>query len=164
MGPSGTRSSSSTMACQHHSARCGAGGPPPPGPRRVRRHAERGGPVLRRDAGVRLDQQWPACPRGRFPGWCCNCRCQTAQGRYPELGRGGPQRLCVLAAEVGGRWGDEAQQLSADGCVGVGASLVEHSGRRGPACCLQRCAGHSEHAGDPGRRRRHPFGRRFGPG
>ena len=31
--------------------------------------------------------------------------------RYPELGRGGPQRLCVLAAEVGGRWGDEAQQL-----------------------------------------------------
>ncbi|CAE7943931.1 unnamed protein product [Symbiodinium sp. KB8] len=27
--------------------------------------------------------------------------------RYPELTRGGPQRLVVLAAEVGGRWNDE---------------------------------------------------------
>ena len=31
--------------------------------------------------------------------------------RYPELTRGGPHRLCVLAAEVGGRWNDESQRL-----------------------------------------------------
>ena len=31
--------------------------------------------------------------------------------RYPELTRGGPQRLVVLAAEVGGRWSDECQQF-----------------------------------------------------
>eukprot|EP00439_Symbiodinium_sp_Y106_P084002 s1139_g24.t1 len=30
--------------------------------------------------------------------------------RHPELIRGGPQRLVVLAAEVGGRWSDECQQ------------------------------------------------------
>ena len=30
---------------------------------------------------------------------------------YPELTRGGPQRLVVLAAEVGGRWSDECQQF-----------------------------------------------------
>ena len=41
-------------------------------------------PVLQRDAGVRLGPQWPACPRGRFPGWCCNCHCQTARGRTPS--------------------------------------------------------------------------------
>ena len=39
----------------------------------------------------------------------------TAQRRklahYPELTRGGPHRLCVLAAEVGGRWNDESQRL-----------------------------------------------------
>ena len=44
--------------------------------------------------------------------------------RYPELGRGKPQRLCVLAAEVGGRWGDEAQQLV--------RQLVRLRGRRAP--------------------------------
>ena len=78
---------------QHYnlqSFRCGAGGPRPPGPRCVRRHAERGRPVLRRDTGVRLDPQWPACPRGKFPGWCCNCRCQKAQGR--TLSRARPRR------------------------------------------------------------------------
>ena len=31
--------------------------------------------------------------------------------RHPELIRGGPQRLVVLAAEVGGRWSDECQQF-----------------------------------------------------
>ena len=31
--------------------------------------------------------------------------------RYPELTRGGPQRLVVLAAEVGGRWSDECPQF-----------------------------------------------------
>ena len=31
--------------------------------------------------------------------------------RCPELTRGGPQRLVVLAAEVGGRWSDECQQF-----------------------------------------------------
>ena len=31
--------------------------------------------------------------------------------RYPELLRGGPQRLVVLAAEVGGRWGEECQRF-----------------------------------------------------
>ena len=31
--------------------------------------------------------------------------------RHPELTRGGPQRLVVLAAEVGGRWSDECQQF-----------------------------------------------------
>ena len=32
--------------------------------------------------------------------------------QYPELTRGGPHRLlCVLAAEIGGRWNDESQRL-----------------------------------------------------
>ena len=31
--------------------------------------------------------------------------------RYPERTRGGPRRLCVLAAEVGGCWDDESQRL-----------------------------------------------------
>ena len=31
--------------------------------------------------------------------------------RYPELARGGPHRLCVLAAEIGGRWNDDSQRL-----------------------------------------------------
>ena len=34
-----------------------------------------------------------------------------AKSRYPELTRGGPQRLVVLAPEVGGRWSDECQQF-----------------------------------------------------
>ena len=33
------------------------------------------------------------------------------QRRYAELARPGPQRLVVLAAEVGGRWGPEAHDL-----------------------------------------------------
>ena len=44
--------------------------------------------------------------------------------RYPELGRGGPQRLCVLAAEVGDRWGVKTQQLV--------RQLVRLRGRRAP--------------------------------
>ena len=43
---------------------------------------------------------------------------QTARrrkaARYPELDRPGPQRLVVLAAEVGGRWGDEVAGLVRD--------------------------------------------------
>ena len=31
--------------------------------------------------------------------------------RCPELTRGGPQRLVVLAAEVRGRWSDECKQF-----------------------------------------------------
>ena len=31
--------------------------------------------------------------------------------RYPELARPGPQRLVVLASEVGGRWGSQAHDL-----------------------------------------------------
>ena len=31
--------------------------------------------------------------------------------RYPDLTRGGPQRLVVLAAEVGGRWREKCQQF-----------------------------------------------------
>ena len=33
------------------------------------------------------------------------------QARYPELSRGGPHRLLVLACEVGGRWSDECVDL-----------------------------------------------------
>ena len=33
---------------------------------------------------------------------------------YPELSAGGPQRLVVLGAEVGGRWNDGAQRLLRD--------------------------------------------------
>ena len=31
--------------------------------------------------------------------------------RYPELARGGPHRLCVLAAEIGRGWNDDSQHL-----------------------------------------------------
>ena len=33
---------------------------------------------------------------------------------YPELGRGGPQRLVVLGSEVGGRWNGDAQRFVRD--------------------------------------------------
>ena len=40
---------------------------------------------------------------------------RTAENRkhvtYPELRRGGAQRLCILAAEVGGRWNADAHEL-----------------------------------------------------
>ena len=45
--------------------------------------------------------------------------------RYPELARGGPHRLCVLAAEIGGRWNDDSQHLV--------QRLVAQWARRAPA-------------------------------
>ena len=39
--------------------------------------------------------------------------------RYPELTRGGPQRLVVLAAEVGGRWSVALQRAVASSALGV---------------------------------------------
>ena len=68
-------------------------------------------------------------PVGRVSclGWLCPAPCiagaperdgvalLSAQrrklARYPELARGGPHRLCVLAAEIGGRWNDDSQHL-----------------------------------------------------
>eukprot|EP00439_Symbiodinium_sp_Y106_P071144 s352_g12.t1 len=64
-------------------------GPPPPG------IAELGDDVWRSDKPRALSA-------GRFhPG----------VATYPELRRGGAQRLCVLAAEVGGRWNADAPEL-----------------------------------------------------
>ena len=44
---------------------------------------------------------------------------------YPELPRRGPQRLCVLACEIGGRWNDESLRLV--------AQLVRSRTMRAPA-------------------------------
>ena len=44
---------------------------------------------------------------------------------YPELLRRGPQRLCVLACEIGGRWNDESLRLV--------AQLVRSRAMRAPA-------------------------------
>ena len=142
MGPSWARrggakrpGGSPAVARQHHRAWRGAGGPLPPVPRCVWRCAKRSGSVLRCGTGVRPDPHWPSA-------------------RYPELGGGGPLRLRVLAKEVRGHWSDEAQQfgstrpaqgapraagLARSSCAGLGAPLVEHSGSRGPAYCLQPC-------------------------
>ena len=76
---------------------------------------------------------------------------------------GGTQRLCVLAAEVGGRWNENSQQLvrhlvrlrgrwaplalrAAAARTGVGASLVGPACRRGPAGGVQGHAWSLEHA------------------
>ena len=45
--------------------------------------------------------------------------------RYPEMARGGPHRLCVLAAEIGGRWDEDSQRLV--------QRLVALRARRAPA-------------------------------
>ena len=37
--------------------------------------------------------------------------------RYPELTCGGPQRLVVLATEVGGRWSEECRQFICQACA-----------------------------------------------
>ena len=73
--------------------------------------------------------------------------------RYPELTRGGPRRLCVLAAEVGGRWDDESQRLVQHlvalrarrapatlrtAASGIGEALVGCLGGCGPANKMQR--------------------------
>ena len=44
---------------------------------------------------------------------------------YPEFLRRGPQRLCVLACEIGGRWNDESLRL--------GGQLVRSRALRAPA-------------------------------
>jgi hypothetical protein len=53
------------------------------------------------------------------------------RARYPELLRAGPQRLVVLAAEVGGRWCEEAAELV--------RALVRLRAQRAPAA-LRRSA------------------------
>ena len=58
-------------------------------------HAAGWGPLLRCDVGVAAD------PCGKH-------------ATYAELSAGGPQRLVVLGAEVGGRWNDGAQRLLRD--------------------------------------------------
>ena len=56
-----------------------------------------------------------ACARRQPPdGEALAVARRRKAARYPELRRGGPQRLCVLAVEVGGRRCEEAQQLVAD--------------------------------------------------
>ena len=72
--------------------------------------------------------EWASCARGADapaaegelglgnPGWQRHAVLIVAArrrkvARYPELTRGEPQRLVVLAAEVGGRWSDECQQF-----------------------------------------------------
>ena len=114
MGPSGTRSSrarpsgSSTMACQHALC-CNA--------TLVSALARNGLPAHAADS---RDGAAIAIARRR------------EAARHPEFGRGGPQRPCVLAAEAGGRWGNEAQQLV--------RQLVRLRGRRVPTalCALRR--------------------------
>ena len=51
----------------------------------------------------------------RFPPYWAGAALVAARrrkvARYPELTRGGPQRVVVLAAEVGGHWSDECQRF-----------------------------------------------------
>ncbi|CAE7649959.1 unnamed protein product, partial [Symbiodinium necroappetens] len=57
-------------------------------------------------------------------GAAINVASRRKQRRYPELAGPGPQRLVVLAAEVGGRWGQEAHNLV--------RSLVQQRSLRAP--------------------------------
>ena len=84
--------------------------------------------------------------------------------RYPELTRGGPQRLVVLAAEVGGRWNDECHQflrlllrLRVQRAppplrAWLGPPLVERLVRRPATRCRLLCARGVVHAAAAGRR------------
>ena len=61
----------------------------------------------------------PTRPRNRQTGAGCFC-CSTKKRKvacYPELTRGGLQRLVVFAAEAGGCWSDERQQFLLRLCV-----------------------------------------------
>ena len=68
-----------------------------PGPGHLRRFPAGGGALLRRHAGVAAEAPQP---RASLCGW------------LPELRAQGPQRLLVLGSEIGGRWGDEVQDLA----------------------------------------------------
>ena len=81
---------------------------------------------------------------------------------YPELARGGPHRLCVLAAEIGGRWNDDPQHLvqrlvalrarrapatlRGAASQGLGTTLVGRFGGGSPTRRMQCGARHLDHA------------------
>ena len=61
--------------------------------------------MRRRDARLSLDPRRSPCPRRRCPRWGC-ARCTLSRAHT-----GAPQKLVVLAAEIGGRWSDECHQF-----------------------------------------------------
>ena len=88
----------------------------------------------------------PAHAADSRDGGALNIARRRKAARYLELGRGGPQRLCILTRPA--QAVPRAARLARSSCAGLGAPLVEHFDCRGPACCLQRRVGHVERAGD----------------
>ena len=73
---------------------------PPPRLRRSRGHATRRSVMLRRDTRLPVDT------RGKAPDGAAIAVAERR--KRPELLRPGPQRLCILACEAGGRWSAES--------------------------------------------------------
>ena len=80
--------------------------PSPPRLRCLRSNEQRRSFVLRRNSRLPLYSRWP--PR---EGVALVAARRRKVARYPELTRGGPQRLVVRTAEVGGHWSDACQQF-----------------------------------------------------
>ena len=78
----------------------------------LRSNAHGRGAVLRCDAGVAADPNWPVATQQ------CSTRRRVAERRkraaYPEVSAGGLQRFPVLGSELGGCWNDAVQRLVRD--------------------------------------------------
>ena len=151
------------MAYQHHRTWCGAGGSPLPGPRCVRHYCAPNGVALCCDAtlvSTLTRNGQPAHAADSRDGAALSIAKRRRAARYPEISGARPRRApaiarasrrgqrpleqrgpTVRASTRPAQGAPRNARLARSSCTGLGAPLVEHSGCRGPACCLQRCAG-----------------------
>ena len=86
------------MARPHHRYRRPSRRPPPLRPRRLRGHRRRRSAALRRNTGVPLTRMGHPHPcTVEVDGAALRVAERRKHGTYPELARGGPQKLLVLA-------------------------------------------------------------------
>ena len=96
---------------------------PPPRLCRVRGYTAWRGVVLRCHPRGASDSRGEAQPSAASrDGAAITVAERRKRAAYPELLRPGPQRLCVLACEVGGRWSSESLRLVSQ--AGLAAPLV----------------------------------------
>ncbi|OLP76058.1 hypothetical protein AK812_SmicGene44057 [Symbiodinium microadriaticum] len=79
--------------------------------------------VVSGDADVCVCKWWWPCA-AVVDGAALKVAERRKRATYPELERGGPQKLVVLGSEVGGRWNEQARRLVQD--------LVRLKGHRAP--------------------------------
>ena len=114
---------SATVARSDACPRCRSGRSPASRLRRIWCHAARRSTVLRRDPGLALTRGGRPQPSSTTrDGAALAIAERRKRAAYPELLRRGPQRLCVLACEIGN---DESPRLV--------AQLVRSRAMRAPA-------------------------------